>query len=42
MHIGLRVFIALLILVFGFLQAGVAAEIAPIMKPVFVFVTLAL
>lgn len=42
MHIGLRLFIALLILVFGVLQAVVVAGVLPIMKPIVLLVTLCL
>jgi len=42
MHIVLRLVIALLIVVFGVLQAGVAAEVSPIMRPIILLVTLAL
>ena len=42
MHIGLRLFIALLIVVFGVLQAGVVAGVSPIMRPIVILVTLGL
>jgi len=42
MHIGLRLIIALLILVFGVLQAGVVAGVSPVMRPIVLLVTVAL
>lgn len=42
MHIVLRLFIALLIVVFGVLQASVVAGVYPIMKPIVLLVTLGL
>ena len=42
MHIALRIFIALLIIVFGVLQAEVVAGVSPILRPIFLLVTLGL